>query len=782
MKIGIVTINGNENYGNVLQNYAVQEVLKKVGAEAETIPNLTQYGHWKKTEKVNKLTPSYIKKYVTSQLNYRYNIKNSNRGLIRVIQFYKQHKDEIEAIKEKRTKKFIEFKDEYIVHSHHVLDINKTWRAQQIDEYDFFVSGSDQVWNPVYPSTSSINFLQFAPEEKRIALSPSFGINKIPEELQSDYTKWLQEIPYLSVREEQGRKIIKKLCGKSAKVLCDPTMALTKNEWVKIEKKPEYLTDKKYLLTYFLGDKNVEYDKYISRIAERERLEIINLFDVTDLRAYATSPQEFIYLIHHANLVCTDSFHGAVFSIIMNTDFVTFSRNESGKSMESRMNTLLSTFGFENRDYRCVDVEHVFHVDFSKVEEIQSYKSREMLEFLNSAIHNSVEREENSRESEWYPDKNNCCGCSACAMICPKQCIKMQSDEEGFLYPKIDKELCINCSLCEKVCPILQKKEKVNASECYIAFTKNDRIREKSSSGGIFTELAKGQIEKGGLVYGAGFNTHFEVHCKLACNKQELENLRGSKYVQSRMNDKYREIKEKLDRGDFVYFSGTPCQIAGLYSYLGSRPEKLITQDFICHGVPSPLVWRKYLETFGDVRKVEFRNKKYGWHYFALHIESDTKNYYKRLDEDFYLKLFLDNTILRPICYDCPIKKQGSSADITLADCWSLRHMTDKIIDTDKGLSLVIANTLHGKECLEELNENGNIFMEKVDSQKALNSQTALKKSAPCNPKRALFFEEFARREFSVFMNEWFKISLKEKIRIKYVYLKTKIRFALKVK
>lgn len=241
MKVGIVTINGNENYGNVLQNYAVQEVLKEVGAEAETILNRTQYGHCTDSgEKINKLTPSYIKKYVTSQLNYKYNIKNSNQGLLKAVRFYRAHKDEIEKVKEKRREKFIAFKDEYIGHAEEVLDINKKWTSQQVDKYSYFVSGSDQVWNPIYPSTSSINFLQFAPKEKRITISPSFGINKIPKELQDDYGKWIASIPYLSVREEQGAKIIKELSGKRAKVLCDPTMAVPQNKWIEIEKNQNF--------------------------------------------------------------------------------------------------------------------------------------------------------------------------------------------------------------------------------------------------------------------------------------------------------------------------------------------------------------------------------------------------------------------------------------------------------------------------------------------------------------------------------------------------------------
>ena len=381
-----------------------------------------------------------------------------------------------------------------------------------------------------------------------------------------------------------------------------------------------------------------------------------------------------------------------------------------------------------------------------------------------------------------YKEKDKCCGCSACAMVCPKQCIKMQSDEEGFLYPQINKTLCVNCSLCQKVCPVLQKNKMDNNPDCYIAFSKDKNIRKNSSSGGVFTELAKKQIEKGALVYGAGFNENFEVIHKAVNSKNHLEELRGSKYVQSRMQDKYEEIKATLDRGESVYFSGTPCQVAGLYSYLGHRPENLTTQDFICHGVPSPLVWKKYLNTFGNVKKVEFRNKKYGWHYFALHIESDKKNYYKRLDEDFYLKLFLDNTILRPICYDCPIKKQGSSADITLADCWSLNRMTEKVADTDKGLSLVIANTLKGKSCLEKVKDSGDIVAFQIDAKMAMNSQSALRESAHCNQRREQFFECFKQDEFSMIMKNWYIETFKEKLHKKYVYLKTKIRFILKIK
>lgn len=788
MKVGIVTINGNENYGNVLQNYAVQEVLKEVGAEAETILNRTQYGHCTDSgEKINKLTPSYIKKYVTSQLNYKYNIKNSNQGLLKAVRFYRAHKDEIEKVKEKRRENFIAFKDEYIVHAEEVLDINKKWTSQQVDKYSYFVSGSDQVWNPIYPSTSSINFLQFAPKEKRITISPSFGINKIPKELQNDYGKWIASIPYLSVREEQGAKIIKELSGKRAKVLCDPTMAVPQNKWIEIEKKPEFLKNFNYILTYFLGDKNKEYELFINKIAKEEQLEIINLFDIADIRAYATSPQEFLYLIHHAKLVCTDSFHGAVFSIMMNTSFITFARNEMGDSMESRMQTLLSTFGLENRDYRKVNSEDVFKVDFTHISHILQVRREEMLSFLREAMNKKVQKESvaNDVEIEYliYDSKDKCCGCSACAMACPKQCITMVADKEGFLYPQIDQELCIHCNKCQQVCPVRKEENNINDNvSCYAAYSLKEDIRKKSSSGGVFSELAQEVILTGGVVYGVGFSKEFKVEHKSACSEKQLENLRGSKYVQSEMGSTYREIKEKLNQGIFVYFSGTPCQVKGLHTYLNKEYDNLITQDIICHGAPSPLVWEKYIDKYSELQEVKFRDKRFGWHYFSMYIKSKKGTYRKRLDEDFYERLFLDNTTLRPICYDCPVKRSGGGADITLADCWGSDKLCKEIQDTDRGLSLVLIHTKQGKCLWEKLIEKQCIATERLAAEKALSSQSALIESAPCNPRRKVFFESLQKSGFAKLEKSWYGDSVIRRIKRKEIYYKTKLLFMIKVK
>ncbi len=783
-KVGIVTLN-SENYGNVLQNYAVQEVIDQLGFSAETIKNTTRFGRFlSNDEKVNKLTPKYIKTYILNQLNYRYNIKNSGKGILKTLLFCKKNKKELSTAKKMRKEAFANFTDSFIVWSKDLLDINKSFFNEQIGrKYDFFVAGSDQVWNPTYPSTSSINFLQFAPKEKRVCFSPSFGIYEIPEILKPDYSKWLGEIPFLSVREEKGKSIIKELTGRDAAVLCDPTMCITKEKWLDIAQKPNFDTDKPYILTYFLGDRTKTYDKYIEKIARDNNLAIINLFDVLDLEHYAISPQELIYLINNAKLVCTDSFHGTVFSIIMHTNFVTFSRNENGKSMHSRIDTLLSTFGLQERNYNNLSLENIFKTDFSDVDSVLASKRKEAFDFLKKAFVAEREKQpENSVKLTVLDIKDNCCGCSTCVSVCPVNCITMLNDDEGFDYPRIDRSLCIDCKKCEWVCPAINNNAPKNnvGEKCYVAYNTDSVIRKNSSSGGVFYHIANKVIDDGGIVFGAAMIERVVKHT-YAQTKQELIKFMGSKYVQSDIGDCYKLAKQFLENGKKVLFSGTPCQIKGLYASLGKKEySNLITQDIICHGVPSPKVWDSYISYKSNAENVDvsFRDKRYGWHYFSMRIRGKRGTYRKTLNDDFYLKLFLDNTILRPSCYDCEAKKQGSSADITLADCWKPKSVCGDIKDNDKGLSLVLVNSKTGNDFWNKTIQEG-LFFKEVEPTKALASQTAISESAPCNSKRAMFFDAINKVDMKFLYKNWYKKSSIRTVKQKIIYYKTKIKMLI---
>jgi len=273
-------------------------------------------------------------------------------------------------------------------------------------------------------------------------------------------------------------------------------------------------------------------------------------------------------------------------------------------------------------------------------------------------------------------EKKNCSGCHACYSICPKQCIKMCEDEEGFWYPQIDKEQCVNCGACKKVCPVLKEYQPNPRGKAYACINKDEGIRMKSSSGGIFTLLASAVIEQGGVVFGVAFDSDFSAFHTYVEDKTELEKLRGSKYVQSRIFDTYKKVKEYLDLKRIVLFSGTPCQIGGLKTYLGKEYDNLIMQDIICHGVPSPLVWQKYItlretKAGSKIGRTFFRHKKYGWKTYSVRFEFSNRTEYEQIfSKDLFMRAFLANLCLRPSCYNCHFKSKERESDITLADFW----------------------------------------------------------------------------------------------------------------
>lgn len=349
-------------------------------------------------------------------------------------------------------------------------------------------------------------------------------------------------------------------------------------------------------------------------------------------------------------------------------------------------------------------------------------------------------------------NKSMCVGCNACKNICPRNAINMIEDEEGFLYPKVNREFCSNCGLCETVCPILNiKEEDKTLPKTYAAYNKDDNIRMKSSSGGIFTEIAKLIIKKGGIVFGAVFNQEFNVVHEGINTEKGLEKIRGAKYIQSNIGDSYKKVKQYLENGIQVLFTGTPCQIEGLYSFLKKDYKNLYTQDLICHGVPSKNVWKKYLEyrqkiDNGILEKINFRNKENkGWSHYEVSFKYINKVVNINHNKDLYMKLFLKDMILRPSCYDCRFKKRHKKSDITLADFWGINNVLEKIND-EKGISLVIVNSEKGDKLLSGIANE--IKYELVDFEAAIKDNRSMIKSADINNRTEDYiyncnFEEF---------------------------------------
>jgi hypothetical protein len=388
-KVGIITITRGQNYGNKLQNYAVQQVLRKLGCAPLTILNKTRRGEATKLsigQRLKKLSPVYIYRVARTRINTTLYIKDSEQSILKSFLWKEKNKNKIIYTLNNRIGNFDKFTKKHIVESTFTISAS-SYSNEELNSFDYFVCGSDQIWNPFYPQNSLIDFLQFASAEKRIAYAPSFGVSHIPENKSELYKKWISDIPHLSVREEKGATLIKELTGRDAEVLVDPTLMLTANEWLAIAEKPDFEVPDKFILTYFLGNQNRKYKRFIQKQAENLNCKIINLNEIREFEHYCVDPSGFVYLINKATLVCTDSFHGTVLSIILKRNFVVFDRVEDGHSMGSRMETLLKKFGMEERkfDYLC-NVSLLKDIDFSKVKDVCKLERNRTLNFLTKAI------------------------------------------------------------------------------------------------------------------------------------------------------------------------------------------------------------------------------------------------------------------------------------------------------------------------------------------------------------------------------------------------------------
>lgn len=348
-------------------------------------------------------------------------------------------------------------------------------------------------------------------------------------------------------------------------------------------------------------------------------------------------------------------------------------------------------------------------------------------------------------------DKHKCCGCSACVQACPKQCISFNEDEQGFSYPLVNKERCIDCGLCERVCPCLNQNESRKPLKVYAAINPNEDIRMQSSSGGIFTLLAEAIIEEGGVVFGARFDENWEVKHDCTETIEGLSSFRGSKYVQSRIGETYKQTRDFLKAGRKVLFSGTSCQIMGLKKFLRKEYDNLLTVDVVCHGVPSPLVWREYLETLqlrpkGVVGRnsvllslkekpvitgISFRDKSTGWKKFGFVVRGKSASkadqntvlssydeiiLHETVDKNLYMQGFINNLIIRPSCFTCPAKQGRCHSDFSLADFWAFKVHTPHLND-DKGITLLYVHTENALNIVRKLN----IRFTELDREQELN-------------------------------------------------------------
>lgn len=667
-KLGIITLYGNYNFGNRLQNYAVQQIFRNRGYEVETLV----------CEK------SKVKYYARNIKKTWMYIKGDGVG-IRYIQFKKFNRRKIPT--------------------RYFFTKNGLYPSSIANEYAFFSVGSDQVWNPELRKNERENFfLRFAQRDQRICVSPSIGVDSIEPKYWADYYNGLQGFPYLSCRESEGAAAISKLVNRPCTHLIDPTLAITSEDWR--EKFSEPIKENKaYIVMFFLGDIAPVLDENIRKYAQEKRYTVL-VPSMPKCKYYGMSPEQFVYMIDHAALVFTDSFHVAAFSVNLNTPFYVFDRHEkleTSNKMNSRIRSLTSLFGLEDRYVNMSFSAFNDRCDFEGANAVLRNERDAFNAYIDTCL--------SQREMAPYklPDEA-CTGCMSCASACPKKCLEMIKDKEGFLRPVLNADECINCGKCVHSCPVLScEKKKGEQTRSYAAAQIDKSALDISSSGAVFPLICKWILDKGGVVCGAIIDENQIVRHTIAQTLNECSQFYSSKYVQSNIGDCYSLIHSYLKGGRYVLFSGTPCQIEGLRSFLGRTYEKLILVDCVCHGVPSPDVWAKYVEHIKQtylggeaIESVNFRDKSLGWENYSLSVRSKNNSYCKSRMEDIYCKGFSTNLFLRRSCHDCPFKGIIRNSDITLGDFWGV----DQFLPEAKcaaGTSMIMVHSERGQEIWNDI-------------------------------------------------------------------------------
>ena len=696
-KVAILTWYMDINYGTALQAGALFQVIKVLGYD----PAMIQYRPRREfVDRPQEEAAYWLRKIIT-----------------KVPAYFRNH-----ISSDERTALFQTFLEEKIVETE---PANSLPELQNLNEkFHAFVCGSDQIWS--LNGYDEHYFLPFVEDpRKKIAYAPSMGRESfLTEKQKSHVVDLISSFRHLSVREIQSAKLIRNVTGQKAEVVLDPTLLMDGEQWAQYaEPGLGKLRDEKYILCYFLG-KSQRYRRYVQGLATYLNLPYYeipvarNQYHRKERIPFEVGPKEFVSLIRNAAFVCTDSFHGMVFAANFNVPFCVFERFRKGEASNQnmRITSFLKQVQLESRlvdPKLCGGYENIVHCNYDVVTERLKKLRKDSLDYLAKALEAAVAAREKPTERMPFRIAVQCCGCGACAAVCPVKAVQIVEDEWGFRQYKLDETVCVQCGKCRSVCPMadISAMNMKEACGLYEMQSCSASVKNSASSGGIGHELARYALEQGYQVFGCAYEREHNRarHIRITTEQEDLlPLLQGSKYLQSST----AEVMDAIRNGGIsapVAFFGTPCQTAAVDKLLrksGQRENALLV-DLICLGVPSAHLWDRQIRQMdeqcgtGEHPDVWFEYRKKNCRERMLRTEGNGKVYLQNVRKDDFYAFFHRKLCHMQSCHDCPYRER-SAADLRLGDYWGPRFDKEKEMH-----SMVIANTPAGRDVLLRLESLG---------------------------------------------------------------------------
>ncbi|SDG23323.1 4Fe-4S dicluster domain-containing protein [Selenomonas sp. WCT3] len=692
-KVGLMTWYKYKNFGTALQVVSLSCCIKELGYSTEIL----------------NYTPRTMGNYPN------YNFTSLMKRLLRKIM--KAAKKEQVIVSRHREELFDNFIAEHLTESQ---TANNAIELESLsNDMDAVVCGSDQIWAP--SCFDDKYFLSFVHDvNKMISYAPSIGLTHIDSLLVAEeMAALISRFKHLSVREQQGAELIKKLCGRKAEVVLDPTLLHDIGFWNQItyqHEVPDGFMNRPYIIAYFLGKPN----RYLGVLRKAEQtygmpVFLIPVFKVQYSSKYCLpfeiGPAEFVQLIAHAKYVLTDSFHGLAFSVNFNKPFTVFKRFKDGDktNQNSRILNLLSLMGLNNRlcdAENYVPKKNDFLCDFSQTNTAMEKLRLKSVRFLKGSLEQATA--DNSKPAS-VGDLKFCCGCGSCKSQCPTQAISIQKNENGFWEKFVDKTKCIHCKKCLMVCPFYQVEARsMREMKKLVAYKSRclEKVRTESSSGAVGADLVQVLLDDGYTISGCVYDRTMNQAEHIWFDKESADKaewIKGSKYIQSSTT----AVMDAVAHQEFnqIAFFGTPCQVAAMDKLLrrtGKRTEAVLI-DLICHGVPSQHLWDKYIAYIdrwyhtGHNPDVKFRSPDTDWRALSLSVNGNKNRYIKNEKKDLFYAFFRPSLCYMPSCYECPYREK-SAADIRIGDYWGERFVKDST-----GVSMVTIHTEKGNQIMKKL-------------------------------------------------------------------------------